>query len=205
MQRRHFLFTSALTSLFSDSAHVSAFTQAATGKDPLRPFYLPPLETLQPGPTGLNIRTRVRHGQTNGQFSCVEFALAAKKMGPAPHLHKALDELMYVLDGTITVMVGQTEYQVQAGGWHLRPRGIVHTFWNATDRPAVGIDCYFQQPFEDFLESATFAIPEYAKAHGLSMDASEIREKYKKLHERFGLIGYPDKRQPIIEKYGLIA
>ncbi len=202
MERRDFLVTSALPGLLFG---MNPTTAEATSFDPLKPFYLPPMPPLEPGPRGLNIRTRVRQSQTNGQFSCVEFALAAKKMGPAPHLHKALDELMYVVEGTITVLVDQTEYQVQEGGWHLRPRGIVHTFWNATDRPAIGIDCYFQQPFEDYLEASTYTIPEYARTHGLSMDAPDIQAKYKALHQQFGMVGFPEKRQPIIDKYGLIA
>ena len=61
--------------------------------DPLQPFYLPPAkEILQPGPGGVNIRTWVRSTQTNNQFSCVEAAVAPKKMGPAPHIYKELDE-----------------------------------------------------------------------------------------------------------------
>ena len=60
---------------------------------PLQPFYLPPAkEILQPGPGGLNIRTWVRSTQTNKQFSCVEAAVAPKKMGPPPHIHKELEK-----------------------------------------------------------------------------------------------------------------
>ncbi|GAB3926321.1 hypothetical protein GCM10028804_29760 [Larkinella terrae] len=173
--------------------------------DPLQPFYLPPLEPLQAGPEGLSIRTRVRQTQTRGQFSCVEFAVAPKKMGPAPHLHQALDELMYVLEGTINVMVGEKVYDVQAGGWHLRPRGIVHTFWNVTDKPAVGIDCYFQQPFEDYLEASIHTIPETAKTRGLAMNSPEIQAMYHDLRQKFGLVSFPEKRQSLIAKYGLNA
>ncbi|WP_420151838.1 cupin domain-containing protein [Spirosoma sp.] len=204
MERRNFLSASAIVGLLSGIMPINLSAQSTVDL-PLKPFYLPPVEPLQPGPFGLNTRTRVRQTQTNGQFSCVEFAIAPKKMGPAPHLHKALDELMYVVEGTITVLVGDTEYQVQAGGWHLRPRGIVHTFWNATDKPAVGIDCYFQQPFEDYLEASIHTIPALAKTRGLAMDSPEIRTMYKDLQQKFGMVGFPEKRQPIIDKYGLVA
>lgn len=173
-------------------------------KKPLAPFYIgPEAEPLTPGPTGLNIRTRVRSAQTNGQFSCVEFAVAPKKMGPAPHLHKDLDELMYVIEGTASVLVGDTVYQVEAGGWHLRPRGIVHTFWNATDKPVLAIDCYFQQPFEEYLEASFQTIPAEARKRGLTMDSPEIRKMYNDLQARFGMVGFPEKRQAIVDKYGL--
>ncbi|CCG99709.1 cupin 2, barrel [Fibrella aestuarina BUZ 2] len=203
MERRDFLASTALASLFMGGPLLASAAQPLPGADPLQPFYVPPAEPLTPGPTGLNIRTRVRHGQTNGQFSCVEFAVAPKKMGPAPHLHKDLDELMFVLEGTAMVLVGDTEYQVQAGGWHLRPRGIVHTFWNATDKPVVAIDCYFQQPFEEYLEASTKTIPELAKSRGLAMNAPEIQAMYRDLHQKFGMVSFPEKRQAIVDKYQL--
>lgn len=204
MKRRHFLSTTATIGLISGIDLPTLLAHPTSG-DPLKPFYLPPVEPLQPGPFGLNTRTRVRQTQTNGQFSCVEFAVAPKKMGPAPHLHKELDELMYVLEGTISVMVGEEVYAVQAGGWHLRPRGIVHTFWNATDKPAVGIDCYFQQPFEDYLEASIHTIPEAAKTRGLAMNSPEVQAMYTDLRQKFGMVSFPEKRQSLIDKYGLNA
>ncbi len=124
-------------------------------------------------------------------------------MGPAPHLHKELDELMYVIEGTASVLVGDTVYQVEAGGWHLRPRGIVHTFWNATDKPILAIDCYFQQPFEEYLEASFQTIPAEARKRGLAMDSPEVRKMYNDLQARFGMVGFPEKRQAIVDKYGL--
>lgn len=199
MERRDFFATALLGGLVANSVLASGVPA-----DPLKPFYIPPVtEPLQPGPGGLNIRTRVRQSQTNGQFSCVEFAVAPKKMGPAPHLHKDLDELMYVVEGTISVLVGETVYQVEAGGWHLRPRGIMHTFWNATDKPAVGLDCYFQQPFEEYLEAAFQTIPDTARQRGLAMNAPEIQTMYHNLAQKFTMVSFPEKRQAIVDQYGL--
>ncbi len=81
MQRRDFMTTLPL-GLFAGQVPVIAATD---DKKPLAPFYIgPDVEPLTPGPTGLNIRTRVRSAQTNGQFSCVEFAVAPKKNGSGP-------------------------------------------------------------------------------------------------------------------------
>lgn len=74
------------------------------------------------------------------------------QMGPAPHIHEELDEIMLVLEGTATVIVEGKVEEIQAGGWHLRPRKIEHTFWNGSDKPLRFIDMYFNQNFEDFLE-----------------------------------------------------
>ncbi|RRB06693.1 cupin domain-containing protein [Larkinella rosea] len=200
MERRDFLAGTVAASLFSLPQPVVAGTRIGD----LLPFYLPPAtEPLLPGSRGIDIRTRVRHHQTNGQFSCVEFVVGPNVMGPAPHLHEALDELMFVLEGTVSVLVGEEVFQVQAGGWHLRPRGIVHTFWNATDQIARAIDMYFQQPFEEYLEASFHTLPKEAQAKGLSMDSPEMRIKHRQLAEKFGMKGFPEKRQPLIEKYGL--
>lgn len=71
--------------------------------------------------------------------------MGPKLMGPAPHVHKDLDELMFVQEGTVSILVGDNVYEVEAGGWHLRPHGIVHTFWNATDKPARFVDMFFNR------------------------------------------------------------
>jgi len=175
---------------------------ASANKD-LSPFMLSPMQPLQPGPGGLYIRTWVRSSQTNMQYSCVEFAVAAKKMGPEPHYHQSLDELMYVLDGTATVMVEDTIYEIPAGGWHFRPRGKVHTFFNNTDKPFRGIDMYFNQNFEDYFEEIFHKIIPAMQKDNLTMSDPAIAKQMHALHEKFGLVGFPEKRKPIMEKYGL--
>jgi len=171
----------------------------------LAPFMVPPAEPLQPGPGGMDIRVLVHSSQTNMQFSCVEFATAAKKMGPAPHYHQSLDELMYVLEGTAMVMVEDTVYEIPAGGWHFRPRGMVHTFFNQTDKPFRGIDMYFNQNFEDFLEEMFHQIIPEMQQNKLTPQDPGIAKRMHDLHEKFGMVGFPEKRQAIIDRFGLIA
>ncbi len=171
--------------------------------DPLQPFYIPPSKPLEPGEGGLDIRTIIKSSQTNGQFSCVEFAAAAKKMGPAPHYHKQLDELMYVLEGTASVLVEDTLYEIPAGGWHFRPRNQVHTFFNNTDKTFRGIDMYFNQNFEDYLEELFHKILPEMRAKKLNSNSPEIAKQMQDLHEKFAIVGFPEKRKAIVDKYGL--
>lgn len=88
----------------------------------LSPFYLPPSAQLEMPARGITIKKLVRSDQTNVQISSIEFAVAPKQMGPAPHLHEALDELMLVLEGTATVLVGDKVQEIPAGGWHFSDR-----------------------------------------------------------------------------------
>lgn len=194
MQRNEFL-TSALLGTLALFASHSSDAQSA---DELKPFYLPPLPPLEPGPTGSNGRILVRSGQTNNQFACVESVLAARKMGPPPHLHKALDEICYILEGTASILVGSTVYQVQAGGFHLRPRGIVHTFWNATDKPVRFIDMFFNQNFEDYLEEVRNLLN--SKPGPPSPDTLK---RIGELDRQYGLTFFPELQQDIMLKYGL--
>lgn len=49
------------------------------------------------------------------QFSCVEAVLAPKKIAGSPHKHDNLDELMYVMEGTASVLMGDEVIEVRAG------------------------------------------------------------------------------------------
>jgi mannose-6-phosphate isomerase-like protein (cupin superfamily) len=140
---------------------------------------------------------------TNGTFSSVECAVAPKRMGPPPHYHKELDEIMMVLEGTATILIGDDVVEVQAGGWHLRPRLIKHTFWNASEKPLRFVDMYFNQPFEEYLERIFF---ELTPENGFPDDSEAKRKEIGLLNEKFGLVFAPDcmtEQNAIVKKYGL--
>ncbi|WP_236647170.1 cupin domain-containing protein [Hymenobacter busanensis] len=157
-----------------------------------------------PGPAGVAVRTRVRHRQTNGQFSCIEGVLAPKTMGPAPHVHRELDELMHVLEGTVHVLVGTEVVEVRAGGLHFRPHGIPHTFWNSSPTaPARFLDMFFHQNLEDYLEELfTRLLPE-AEHQGWSPNSPQLRARLDALNARYGIVEFHDQRAPLMRQYGL--
>jgi oxalate decarboxylase/phosphoglucose isomerase-like protein (cupin superfamily) len=137
------------------------------------------------------------------QFSSVETAVGPNRMGPAPHLHKDLDELMLVLEGTATVLVDGKVEEIQTGGWHMRPRGIEHTFWNGSNEPLRFVDMYFNQNFEDFLEELFHQIiPDMVK-NNLTPSDPTISRRMDDLNLKFGVTAFPEKRQSFIDKYGL--
>ena len=203
MERRNFLYTaSILTALSALPQKVFAADTNSNDSDPMQQFLLPAMTPLD-HKGGMDIRVWVRSKMTNGLFSSVETAVAPKIMGPAPHYHKELDELMFVLEGTATVLVGDDVIEVEAGGWHLRPRMIKHTFWNASENPLRFIDMYFNQPFEDYLEKV---FHEITPENGYPLDSEKRRNEMKSLAEKFGVMRYPDaqdERKVIISKYGL--
>lgn len=204
MQRRKFITAGALGfSLFN----LPTFSLAQTNdkKEPLNPFYIPPTQALIPGPGNVDIRTIIHSKQTGKQISNVEVAVAPKQMGPSPHMHKDLDELMYVLEGTATVMIGKEIYEVEAGGWNFRPRRIVHSFWNASDKPLRFIDCFFNQNFEVYLEDLFHKIIPEMVQQKLNPTSPSIANQIAALDKKFGVTWFHNQRQAIIDKYSLKA
>ena len=201
MKRKQFLLSSMMLGLASTA--LASNLKINKGNPTLKTFYLPPDPTPLIPEHGLDIRLKVRSKQTNNQFSCIDFAVAPKTMGPSPHVHEALDELMYVHEGVVSVLVGTEVVEVKAGGWHFRPKGFVHTFWNSSDKVARGTDMYFNQNFDDFLEELFFKlIPEMAQGN-LPPTHPEMAKKLTDLDKRFGITTFNNQRQAIVDKFGL--
>jgi mannose-6-phosphate isomerase-like protein (cupin superfamily) len=203
MERRSFITASSLFAAFSALSPLAIGANKETAvSDPLKPVLLPALPPLD-HKGGMDIRVWMRTSMTNGLFSSVETAVAPKIMGPSPHHHLELDEIMYVIEGTASVLVGDEVVEVNAGGWHLRPRLITHTFWNASEKPLRFIDMYFNQPFEEYLERVFHELtPENGYPSGSEKKSKEISA----LAEKFGLVHSPtarEERKAIAAKYGL--
>jgi mannose-6-phosphate isomerase-like protein (cupin superfamily) len=200
MDRRKFLFAGAALAPLALPPAVSS-AEPSAGVAPA-PFFVPPQPPLE-AKGGIDIRVLVRSAATNGVYSCVETAVAPKHMGPAPHAHQDLDELMYVLEGTASVLMQDEVIEVPAGGWHLRPRRIKHTFWNASTQPLRFLDMYFNQPFEDYLEQVFHRLtPENGYPEGSERKRAEVL----RLAEKFGIIRYPEgqaQRLELMKRYDL--
>jgi mannose-6-phosphate isomerase-like protein (cupin superfamily) len=205
MERRNFIMNAGILAAFggmSNEALANNKMELDNLNSTLNPVLLPATAPLD-NKGGMQIKTWVRSAMTNGLYSNVECAVAPKLMGPPPHYHKELDELMYVVEGTASILIGDDVVQVEAGGWHLRPRMLKHTFWNASEKPLRFFDMYFNQPFEEYLERIFF---ELTVENGY-IDGSEKKNKeIGNLNEKFGLVFLPsafDERNEIMKKYDL--
>jgi mannose-6-phosphate isomerase-like protein (cupin superfamily) len=206
MERRDFFIKNSMLAAFG-CLSLTGFAALAdkdevNNPESIKPVLLPALPPLD-HKGGMDIRVRVRSSMTNGLYSNVECAVAPKMMGPPPHYHKELDELMYVVEGSASILIGDDIVQVEAGGWHLRPRMIKHTFWNASEKPLLFIDMYFNQPFEEYLEQI---FHELTAEKGFPDGSDAKQNEINKLNEKFGLV-FPadafDQRQEISKKFGL--
>ena len=200
MDRKDFIKSGIITTigLIACSSPKNGIKPIQTKTNKLEELYIPALHpTLEEG----NIQ-KVKYSQTGHQFACSEYIYGPKKMGPAPHVHDTLDELMYVIEGAATIMVGNNITRVEAGAWHMRPHGIVHTFWNAEDVPVKFLDIYTNQNFDDF-QIEYKAVKKYLKDNQIAKDSKASYAKLDELFSKWGITMYHEQRKPIMEKYGL--
>jgi quercetin dioxygenase-like cupin family protein len=72
---------------------------------------------------------------TNGKYALWE-AVVPPCGGPPPHVHSREEEGFYVLEGAITIQIGERQILASAGMFANMPVGTPHSFKNETDRPA---------------------------------------------------------------------
>ena len=85
------------------------------------------------GPNEIVIKAASEH--TAGKFFLSESTIAPGFPGPPPHVHDELHDMFYVLDGTLTMRLGDEELGAEPGTFVCVPPGVVHTFSNRSDAP----------------------------------------------------------------------
>jgi mannose-6-phosphate isomerase-like protein (cupin superfamily) len=88
------------------------------------------------GPAAGRYTIKVSGEQTDG--SLLQFLLTDSRGAAAPlHIHHDTDETWYVIEGELTVFVGNERFEVGAGGFVLGPKGVPHTFIVTSERAEV--------------------------------------------------------------------
>ncbi len=70
--------------------------------------------------------------ETGGRFSQVE-VIDPRGSAPPMHIHHAEDETFYVLEGSVTAVVGDEEVELAAGDFAFCPRGVPHSYVITSD------------------------------------------------------------------------
>jgi quercetin dioxygenase-like cupin family protein len=113
---------------------------------------------------------------TGGGLSIVEHNFPVGALVP-PHLHTREDEYSIVAEGEIGFRSDESEVVLGSGGYIVKPRGELHTMWNAGKVPARMIEVLqpggFEGYFWDLVEQMAAGAPDpavisrLAEAHGL--------------------------------------
>jgi mannose-6-phosphate isomerase-like protein (cupin superfamily) len=115
----------------------------------------PALTIVQPGAGrsgelgSIGVDFKFWGADTGGTLSVVEHPFPVGALVP-PHLHTREDEYSIVTEGEIGFRSGDREVVLGAGGYITKPRGEMHTMWNAGKVPARMIEIISPAGFEHF-------------------------------------------------------
>src|SRR5579859_708841 len=159
----------------------------------------PPLTVVQPGAGAegnlgsIGVVFKLWGRDTGGALSIVEHPFPPGALVP-PHLHTREDEFSIVTEGQIGFRSGDREAVLGPGGYITKPRGELHTMWNAGSTPARMIEVISPAGFEHFFRELADMVAGGPPA-GPDLAA---------LADRYGLqFGQPDWLPELIARYGL--
>jgi quercetin dioxygenase-like cupin family protein len=159
----------------------------------------PPLTVVQPGDGAqgdlgsIGVVFKLWGNDTGGALSIVEHPFPVGALVP-PHIHSREDEYSIVTEGQIGFRSGDREVVLGPGGYITKPRGELHTMWNAGPSPARMIEVISPAGFEHFFRELAGML-----AAGPPQPADAMA-----LAGRYGLqFGQPDWLPELIARYQL--
>ena len=106
-----------------------------------------------------SVQVRLRGQDSDGHLSLTEFVVKADEGGPPLHVHPNHAEGFYVLEGELTVQVGDTVASAKAGSFVFALPGTPHTFANLSGRDARMLVLCTPAGFETYFDELAAGIP----------------------------------------------
>lgn len=100
--------------------------------------------------------------ESDDRYSVSVWRIDPHSPGPGAHSHETNEELFYVIDGTVTFVVGDQRVDAPAGSFLRIPAGVTHDFENATGHPAALFNVFIPGGFEERMP----AIVEWYRTQG---------------------------------------
>ena len=123
---------------------------------------------LQPGEgkalsaMGVQMTFKAVSEDTGGSFAFFEYTAPPGFGGPPPHIHRRMIEVFYILEGELTLHLGERTVKATPGTFGLVSPGTTHTFSNAGSTPARFLILVSPGGFEEYFEE----LPEIIARHG---------------------------------------
>ena len=86
--------------------------------------------------------------ETNEKYSISEWWLEPNSSGPGAHIHEDNDEVFYVLEGTISILVGDRWVEAEKGTFLRIPPKTIHDFKNQTNQKTGVLNFFIPGGFE---------------------------------------------------------
>lgn len=136
-------------------------------------------DRMQIGPTVTVVK--VPGALTAGRFGVVEMHVPADFAGPPPHVHRSVDHLWGILDGTLDLLLDGRCRRAGAGDLALVPAGTVHAFSTAAGGPAVLLEVDIGRALDGYFR-------ELREAIGAGPVASEVVERVMARHDTMAVL-----------------
>ena len=107
---------------------------------------------------GMLQTVKIGRADTAGQFGMLEIVVPPG-LGSPWHVHPEEDEWFYVLEGELTVWIGDTRLSLTAGSFAFGPKGVPHTFY-AESHGAKALVGFAPMQFEGFQREVGEPAPE---------------------------------------------
>jgi mannose-6-phosphate isomerase-like protein (cupin superfamily) len=113
--------------------------------------------------------------ETAGSFFLSEPTIDPGFPGPPPPRHERLHDMFYVLDGVLTMRLGDDTRELGPGTFVCVPPGVTHTFSNTSDAPVRFLNFNTPAGWENYMRD----LGEAAKAGPLTPDViGRIASRY---------------------------
>ena len=99
---------------------------------------------------GMLQTVKIGRDDTAGRYGLIEIVVPAG-IGSPWHVHPEEDEWFYVLDGNLTIYVGDSRLDLTTGGFAFGPKGVPHTFIGAGPNPTRALVGFAPMQFEGFV------------------------------------------------------
>ena len=119
-----------------------------------------PGDTIEDPVTGERCHWLVTASQTGGRLVRAEWWAPAGAGARAPHVHRCSEERLQVLDGRLTVLLGDEQRTLGAGEDVRLPARVPHAWWNDGDAEVhLVVQVAPAGHFEDGVEASFTANP----------------------------------------------
>ncbi|NWG19553.1 MAG: cupin domain-containing protein [Chloroflexi bacterium] len=99
---------------------------------------------------GIKLTPKVTAADTAGAFSLIE-QVVSPGSGSPPHILHEGHKIIYVVDGSFNILVGNQVVPAGPGDVAILPEGLLHNFRNVGDVPGKILVCLFPGGHEEFL------------------------------------------------------